>query len=151
MHFSLYLFGIALPLSALAQNGTHRVPMQSVRRGVSRRSIGNTGPFTASLSNDIVNYLVQVEVGTPPQTVTSVLDTGSSDLWFPTPSLCPSTYTLGDTFLRSAYVVYDLVNNQVGLAQSSFNDDASYVIAFPYDGARIPGYIGFGICSSTIA
>lgn len=103
------------------------------------------------MSNDIVNYLVQVEVGTPPQTVTSVLDTGSSDLWFPTPSPCPSTYTLGDTFLRSAYVVYDLVNNQVGLAQSSFNDDASYVIAFPYDGARIPGYIGFGICSSTIA
>jgi hypothetical protein len=62
-----------------------------------------------------------------------------------------ATYTLGDTFLRSAYVVYDLVNNQVGLAQSSFNDDASYVIAFPYHGARIPGYIGFGICSSTIA
>ncbi|KAA8570034.1 hypothetical protein EYC84_002371 [Monilinia fructicola] len=29
-------------------------------------------------------------------------------------------YVLGDTFLRSAYVVYDLDNNQVGLAQANF-------------------------------
>ncbi|KAB8298816.1 hypothetical protein EYC80_000985 [Monilinia laxa] len=29
-------------------------------------------------------------------------------------------YFLGDTFLRSAYVVYDLDNNQVGLTQASF-------------------------------
>jgi hypothetical protein len=110
MHFSLYLFGIALPLSALAQNGTHRVPMQSVRRGVSRRSIGNTGPFTGSLSNDIVNYLVQVEVGTPPQTVTSVLDTGSSDLWFPTPSLCPSTNICPDGFCMYAVITLEGVS-----------------------------------------
>jgi hypothetical protein len=61
-----------------------------------------------------------------------------------------ATYILGDTFLRSAYVVYDLVNNQVGLAQSSFNKDASYVVAFPYNGARIPEYFGSSICSSTI-
>lgn len=29
-------------------------------------------------------------------------------------------YVLGDTFLRSAYAVYDLDNNQVGLAQANF-------------------------------
>jgi yapsin 1/2 len=62
-----------------------------------------------------------------------------------------ATYTLGDTFLRSAYVVYDLVNNQVGLAQSSFNGYASDVVAFPDYGARIPEYFGSGSCSSTTA
>jgi hypothetical protein len=32
-----------------------------------------------------------------------------------------STCVLGDTFLRSAYVVYDLDNNQIALAQTNFN------------------------------
>lgn len=32
-----------------------------------------------------------------------------------------STATLGDTFLRSAYVVYDLANNEISLAQTNFN------------------------------
>ncbi|KAK9380684.1 aspartic peptidase domain-containing protein [Kockiozyma suomiensis] len=36
---------------------------------------------------------------------------------------------LGDTFLRSAYVVYDLDNNQAGLAQSKYNATASDVVA----------------------
>lgn len=32
-----------------------------------------------------------------------------------------TTATLGDTFLRSAYVVYDLHNNEISLAQTNFN------------------------------
>jgi hypothetical protein len=32
-----------------------------------------------------------------------------------------STNVLGDTFLRSAYVVYDLDNNEISLAQTNFN------------------------------
>ncbi|KAJ4348618.1 uncharacterized protein N0V89_009996 [Didymosphaeria variabile] len=38
-----------------------------------------------------------------------------------------SISVLGDTFLRSAYVVYDLENNQIGLAQTVFNATASNV------------------------
>ncbi|KAF2878358.1 aspartic peptidase domain-containing protein [Massariosphaeria phaeospora] len=38
-----------------------------------------------------------------------------------------STVVLGDTFLRSAYVVYDLENNQIGLAQTNFNATDSSV------------------------
>ncbi|KAI1764718.1 acid protease [Hypoxylon sp. FL1150] len=49
-----------------------------------------------------------------------------------------STYLLGDTFLRSAYVVYDLVNNQIGLAPTDFNATDSNVVAFASDGAQIP-------------
>lgn len=38
-----------------------------------------------------------------------------------------SVCVLGDTFLRSAYVVYDLENNQIGLAQTNFNATRSSV------------------------
>ena len=36
---------------------------------------------------------------------------------------------LGDTFLRSAYVVYNLANNEIGLAQTNFNTTDSNVVA----------------------
>jgi hypothetical protein len=44
----------------------------------------------------------------------------------------------GDTFLRSAYVVYDLANNQIGLAQTDFNATGSNVVEFASRGAKIP-------------
>jgi elongation factor G len=47
-------------------------------------------------------------------------------------------YLLGDTFLRSAYVVYDLVNNQIGLAATDFNSTDSNIVPFPSMGAQIP-------------
>jgi elongation factor G len=47
-------------------------------------------------------------------------------------------YLLGDTFLRSAYVVYDLVNNQIGLAATDFNSTDSNIVPFPSMGAHIP-------------
>jgi hypothetical protein len=40
--------------------------------------------------------------------------------------------------LRNAYVVYDLVNNRIGLAQSNINSTTSNVIAFSSVGAPIP-------------
>lgn len=47
-------------------------------------------------------------------------------------------YLLGDTFLRSAYVVYDLVNNEIALGQTDFNATSSNIIAFASSGATIP-------------
>jgi hypothetical protein len=44
----------------------------------------------------------------------------------------------GDTFLRSAYVVYDLDNNRIALAQTDFNSTESNVVAFESGGAAIP-------------
>ncbi|KAH7133414.1 aspartic peptidase domain-containing protein [Dactylonectria estremocensis] len=49
-----------------------------------------------------------------------------------------SIYLLGNSFLRSAYVVYDLVNNEIGLAQTDFNATESNVVAFKSKGAVIP-------------
>lgn len=47
-------------------------------------------------------------------------------------------YILGDAFLRSAYVVFDLVNNEVGMAATDFNATTSNVVTFASQGASIP-------------
>lgn len=39
-----------------------------------------------------------------------------------------STSVLGDTFLRSAYVVYDLSNNEISLAQTKFNVTSTNIL-----------------------
>lgn len=44
----------------------------------------------------------------------------------------------GDTFLRSAYVVYDLNNNRIGIAQTNFDSTKSNIIPFASLGAPIP-------------
>ena len=43
----------------------------------------------------------------------------------------------GDAFLRSAYVVYDLTNNQIGMAQTNFNATDTNVVEI--SGTSIPG------------
>ncbi|OTA98934.1 hypothetical protein M426DRAFT_68797 [Hypoxylon sp. CI-4A] len=47
------------------------------------------------------------------------------------------TNVLGDTFLRSAYVVYDLDNNEISLAQTNFNTTESNIEEIP-SGTGIP-------------
>ncbi|TGO07939.1 hypothetical protein BTUL_0235g00020 [Botrytis tulipae] len=44
----------------------------------------------------------------------------------------------GDTFLRSAYAVYDLDNNRIGLAQTDFDATGSNIVPFASAGAPIP-------------
>lgn len=39
-----------------------------------------------------------------------------------------STPVLGDTFLRSAYVVYDIANNEISLAQTNFNSTTDNIL-----------------------
>jgi hypothetical protein len=45
---------------------------------------------------------------------------------------------LGDSFLRSAYVVYDLENNEIAIGQTVFNSTSSNVKAIP-SGSGLPG------------
>jgi len=47
-------------------------------------------------------------------------------------------YILGDTFLRSAYVVYDMENLEIGMAPATFNVTSNAVIPFDSKGAVIP-------------
>jgi Eukaryotic aspartyl protease len=49
-----------------------------------------------------------------------------------------STSVLGDTFLRSAYVVYDIANNQISLAQTNFNATSSNVKEIAAGASGVP-------------
>ncbi|KUI64884.1 putative aspartic-type endopeptidase opsB [Cytospora mali] len=49
-----------------------------------------------------------------------------------------STTVLGDTFLRSAYVVYDLANNEISLAQTNFNATSSNVLEIGSGSDAVP-------------
>jgi hypothetical protein len=50
-----------------------------------------------------------------------------------------SVSVLGDTFLRSAYVVYDLSNNEISLAQTNFNATGSSVQEIKAGADGVPG------------
>ncbi|KAJ8068818.1 hypothetical protein OCU04_002511 [Sclerotinia nivalis] len=49
-----------------------------------------------------------------------------------------STAVLGDTFIRSAYIVYDLANNEISLAQTNFNATATSVVEITTGTSAVP-------------
>ncbi|CAD6440007.1 7749c42c-c53e-47a0-aeb0-0767cc4bb6ba [Sclerotinia trifoliorum] len=49
-----------------------------------------------------------------------------------------STAVLGDTFIRSAYIVYDLANNEISLAQTNFNATATNVVEITTGISAVP-------------
>jgi hypothetical protein len=51
-------------------------------------------------------------------------------------------YLLGDTFLRSAYVVYDLKNNLIGIAQTNFGSTKTNVVELQASATSIPNLSG---------
>ncbi|OLN88335.1 putative aspartic-type endopeptidase opsB 1 [Colletotrichum chlorophyti] len=51
------------------------------------------------------------------------------------------TNVLGDTFLRSAYVVYDLDNNEVSLAQTKYNATRSSVLEIGKGSGAVPSAV----------
>lgn len=53
-------------------------------------------------------------------------------------------YLVGDVFLRSAYVVYDLTNNQIGIAQTSFDSTSSNIQEIDKSAKGIPALVGHG-------
>ncbi|PWY86830.1 secreted aspartic protease [Aspergillus heteromorphus CBS 117.55] len=60
-----------------------------------------------------------------------------------------SDVLLGDTFLRSAYVVYDLANNEVSLAQANFDPGADHVLEIGSGSNSVPHDSGTGSNSSS--
>jgi hypothetical protein len=49
-----------------------------------------------------------------------------------------TTAVLGDTFIRSAYLVYDLTNNEISIAQTTFNTTASNVVEITTGSSAVP-------------
>ncbi|KAM0236430.1 hypothetical protein ACHAPO_005062 [Fusarium lateritium] len=61
--------------------------------------------------------------------------------------IAPSTSQvsiLGDTFLRSAYVVFDLENNEISLAQSNFDATGSHILEIGTGKSAVPSATGSG-------
>ncbi|KAF4992998.1 hypothetical protein FGRMN_6802 [Fusarium graminum] len=56
---------------------------------------------------------------------------------------------LGDTFLRSAYVVFDLANNEISLAQSNFNAKGSHIVEIGSGKNSVPKGTGASDSSSS--
>lgn len=61
-----------------------------------------------------------------------------------------STILLGDTFLRSAYVVYDLQNNQISIAPTNFNSTTSNIREIT-NGTGVPGAIPASVTVTNLA
>ncbi|KAH8682999.1 aspartic proteinase precursor [Tricladium varicosporioides] len=49
-----------------------------------------------------------------------------------------STAVLGDTFIRSAYIVYDLANNEISIAQTTFNATTNNVVEITTGTTAVP-------------
>ncbi|EKG19258.1 Peptidase A1 [Macrophomina phaseolina MS6] len=61
-----------------------------------------------------------------------------------------STSVLGDTFLRSAYVVYDLANNEISLAQTNYNATDSNISEIGTGTASVPDATGVANAVSAV-
>lgn len=61
-----------------------------------------------------------------------------------------STILLGDTFLRSAYVVYDLQNNQISLAPTNFNSTTSNIREIT-NSTGVPGAVRASVTVTNLA
>ncbi|KAJ5825520.1 hypothetical protein N7474_002658 [Penicillium riverlandense] len=62
-----------------------------------------------------------------------------------------STSVLGDTFLRSAYVVYDLANNEISLANTRFNTAGGNVLEIGTGDDAVPGATAVAHPVTTVA
>ncbi|KAF2145974.1 uncharacterized protein K452DRAFT_104194 [Aplosporella prunicola CBS 121167] len=62
-----------------------------------------------------------------------------------------SSSVLGDTFLRSAYVVYDLENNEISLAATNFNSTSSNVVEIGTGDNAVPNATVVADAVSTVA
>lgn len=85
----------AAPASSLTKRTavpkTVRMPISKHVKTISKRQSFQT----ASLNNQVYRYTIQVEVGTPPQTISLELDTGSSDTWVFSDAGCSDVTCVG--------------------------------------------------------
>ncbi|KAF7522707.1 hypothetical protein PCG10_007221 [Penicillium crustosum] len=115
--------------------------------GVSYESESGIGYVECSMAND--NITLSYTFSSPTINVgidEMVIDVG--DLYFRNGKracvfgIVPagsSTAVLGDTFLRSAYVVYDLANNEISLANTNFNATENDILEIGTGTDSVPG------------
>ncbi|CAK7232572.1 hypothetical protein SBRCBS47491_008316 [Sporothrix bragantina] len=85
------------------------------------------------------------------QDLSSASSSSSSKLSIISAATSSSYVLLGDTFLRSAYAVYDLTNNEIALAQSNLNTTTSNVVELQASDSGIPTLTGVKSQQTTAA
>ncbi|KAL2263884.1 hypothetical protein VTK26DRAFT_4561 [Humicola hyalothermophila] len=95
-----------------------------------------TSPSIAVDMDELVLDLVTTSSGRGSR---PTFDDGSPACLFGIAPAGRGTNVLGDTFLRSAYVVYDLDNNEISVAQTRFNTTASRVLEIGGGEDAVPG------------
>lgn len=101
-------------------------------------SFGFAGPDGPRINVSMDELVLDLVTSGPPPTFISGPFEGEDACEFGIQNSTKSPFLLGDTFLRSAYVVYDLVNNEIGIAQTDFNATGSNIVAFEGNGSTIP-------------
>lgn len=74
-------YGAPIPEHLAKAAETRAAFLSSLNNKSIRRRGNGTGTATATPDHDDLEYLVPVQIGTPPQTLKLDFDTGSSDLW----------------------------------------------------------------------
>ncbi|KAK0624615.1 mitochondrial elongation factor g 1-like protein [Bombardia bombarda] len=100
-------------------------------------SFGFAGPDGPRISVSMDELVLDLTNGSPPVFKSGEYK-GEDACEFGIQNFTQAPYLLGDTFLRSSYVVYDLVNNEIGIAPTEFNSTKSNIVAFASAGAQIP-------------
>ncbi|KAK4152531.1 mitochondrial elongation factor g 1-like protein [Chaetomidium leptoderma] len=100
-------------------------------------SFGLAGPSGPRINVTMDELVLDLTAGNPPL-FSDGLYKNQTACEFGIQNFTTGPYLLGDTFLRSAYVVYDLVNNQIGIAATDFNSTESNLVPFPSMSAQIP-------------
>ncbi|KAH8770849.1 aspartic peptidase domain-containing protein [Diaporthe sp. PMI_573] len=101
-------------------------------------SFGFAGPDGPRINVSMDELVLDLVTSGPPPTFISGPFEGEDACEFGFQNSSKSPFLLGDTFLRSAYVVYDLMNNEIGIAQTDFNATGSNIVAFEGNGSTIP-------------
>lgn len=96
------------------------------------------GPDGPKINVTMAELALDLFSGGPQPKFSSGPNKGQSVCEFGIQNTTSSPFLLGDTFLRSAFVVYDLVNNEIGIAPTNFNSTKTNVVAFASSGAPIP-------------
>jgi len=108
---------------------------------------GPTGPLISVPFEELAVPLVNLTTG---RTITDENGHAICRLGLSTPDSESEPLLFGDTFLRSAYVVYDLDNLQVGIAQTLFNVTSSNIqVISTGNDTNLPG--GIASVLTTIA
>jgi len=97
-----------------------------------------TFTFSGQTINVPLNELY-ISLGTNSRGQPVTFQNGKTACIFGIASAGGSTPLLGDTFLRSAYVVYDLTNNEISLAQTNFNSTTDSIQEIASGTASLPG------------